>query len=255
MKKSSARPKKKTVHKKTPAVGGVRWIFALVAGILSFSTFFVLSQAKTPFCANSISCISNLSATVENKAVGIFGGRVITPPKIDLAMDALHTNILGETTAPGEKHIYVDLKNQALYAFQGQALVLKTLISSGKWFPTPPGEYHIWVKLRSTRMSGGQGNDAYDLPNVPYVMFFYNSDVSKARGFSLHGAYWHNNFGHAMSHGCVNMRTIDAQAIYDWADPPTEGTTTYAKPDNQGTAVSICSEVKSQEGSSPLCIQ
>nr|MDA8088057.1 peptidoglycan DD-metalloendopeptidase family protein [Nitrospiraceae bacterium] len=29
--------------------------------------------------------------------------------------------------------------------------------------------------------------------------------------------YWHNNFGHPMSHGCVNMKTPDAKWLFDWA--------------------------------------
>jgi lipoprotein-anchoring transpeptidase ErfK/SrfK len=41
-------------------------------------------------------------------------------------------------------------------------------------------------------------------------MFFYS-------GYSMHGCYWHNNFGQPMSHGCVNMRMSDAQWLYNWA--------------------------------------
>jgi len=41
-------------------------------------------------------------------------------------------------------------------------------------------------------------------------MYFYE-------GYSLHGTYWHHNFGHPMSHGCVNMRTSDAAWLYNWA--------------------------------------
>ena len=74
-------------------------------------------------------------------------------------------------------------------------------------------------------MAGGSGADAYDLPNVPYVMYFYQD-------YGLHGAYWHNNFGHPMSHGCVNERIVDAKALYEWADGPSG--------DQPGTAVSVC---------------
>ncbi len=88
-------------------------------------------------------------------------------------------------------------------------------------------------------MTGGEGEEYYDLPNVPYVMFFYNDDVDKSEGFSLHGAYWHNNFGHPMSHGCVNMRIVDAKALYDWVDPPTTGLTTYADMLHPGTKITI----------------
>ena len=177
---------------------------------------------KQSFCANSISCIKNLNVNVENGESGIFNGQKITPPQIDLASETKNskTQVLGDEAASGEKHIYIDLTNQTLYAYQGNTLFMKTLVSTGKWHPTPTGEFNVWIKLRATRMTGGTGADFYDLPNVPYVMFFGGSGIPASAGFSLHGAYWHNNFGHPMSHGCVNMRPIDAEKLYNWADGP-----------------------------------
>jgi len=55
-------------------------------------------------------------------------------------------------------------------------------------------------------------------------MFFSGPGVSAGAGFSLHGTYWHNNFGHPMSHGCVNMRTVDAQKLYGWVGDNDPGT-------------------------------
>lgn len=216
--------------------------------------FFFFARAQV-FCANSLSCIHNLNAEIDNNSIGFVDGHAVTPPKIDLADTSENSPVLGVTSTTGEKHIYVDLAKQTLYAFQGSTLFMDTLVSTGKWHPTPPGDYRIWIKIRSTRMSGGSGNDAYDLPNVPFVMFFANSQVSEAQGFSLHGAYWHDNFGHEMSHGCVNMRPVDAETIYNWADPPTTGSTTHATAQNPGTAVSICTQVQIQAGSAPLCIE
>ncbi|MDE2026797.1 MAG: L,D-transpeptidase, partial [Patescibacteria group bacterium] len=89
------------------------------------------------------------------------------------------------------------------------------------------GNFHVWEKLVATRMTGGEGADAYDLPNVPWVMYFYHD-------FGLHGAYWHDNFGHTMSHGCVNMRQVDAKALFSWVDGP-DGS-------KLGTPVSICNQ-------------
>ncbi len=88
-------------------------------------------------------------------------------------------------------------------------------------------------------MTGGEGADYYDLPNVPFVMFFGNDQVPDGAGFSLHGAYWHDNFGHPMSHGCVNMRQIDAETLYNWVDPTTDGLVTLATDANSGTKVTI----------------
>lgn len=243
-----------------------RWLLPFGSGFAIVFAAFFLTRAQLPsqfssqilpqnFCANSISCIHNLTASFENNAVGFFNGQIVTPPKIDLAMNANNSHVLGDTAPAGEKHIYVDLTNQILYAFQGNNLVMNTLISSGKWFPTPPGDYHIWEKIISTRMSGGSGADAYDLPGVPFVMFFSNDKVPASAGFSLHGAYWHDNFGHPMSHGCVNMREVDAEQLYNWADPQTMGSSTQATAENPGTTVSICSQVQTNNGAPPSCIE
>lgn len=53
-----------------------------------------------------------------------------------------------------------------------------------------------------------RGRD-YDLPGVPNVLYF-------ARGYALHGAYWHNSFGTPVSHSCVNLPLDQAQWLFDW---------------------------------------
>ena len=228
-----SRPRKK-------GTSSLRFLFIAVS---TFALVFLLSpllpKPQIP-CANTISCEESLSLKVENDASGIFQNQEVAPPKISLSDDRLLAdNVLGTSSSKGEKHIYVDLTKQMLYAYEGKDLFMQTPISSGKWGRTPTGEFDIWIKLRATRMSGGSGADYYDLPNVPYVMFFANSEVDRGRGFSLHGTYWHNNFGHAMSHGCVNMRIVDAQKLYNWASPETTGHTTYSDSENKGTKVTI----------------
>ncbi|MBI5619492.1 L,D-transpeptidase, partial [Candidatus Gottesmanbacteria bacterium] len=75
----------------------------------------------------------------------------------------------------------------------------------------------------------------YYLPDVPYVMYFY-------LGYAIHGTYWHNNFGHPMSHGCVNMRIEDAKTLFEWSSPQvtdTKAWSTNATSENAGTKVVI----------------
>ncbi|MCS7251567.1 MAG: L,D-transpeptidase [Anaerolineae bacterium] len=104
--------------------------------------------------------------------------------------------------------ILVDLSDQELRAYEGKTLVLQTKVSTGRpRTPTVIGTFRIYMKLRAQTMTGPD----YRLPNVPYVMYFY-------RGYALHGTYWHNNFGHPMSHGCVNLPTPIAEQLYHWAD-------------------------------------
>ncbi len=214
-------------------------IFVFVGLVFALSIFKFFYSSNNNFCANSISCIKNLSADIENNSTGTFEGQKVTPPTIDLVADASRPKVLGDSTATGVKHIYVDLTHQTLYAYQGNTLYMQAFISSGKWHATPTGDFKIWIKLRATRMTGGEGADFYDLPNVPFTMFFAGANAPAGAGFSLHGAYWHDNFGHAMSHGCVNMRTIDAQKLFDWADPVTTGPTTTTDATHEGTAITI----------------
>jgi lipoprotein-anchoring transpeptidase ErfK/SrfK len=103
--------------------------------------------------------------------------------------------------------IDVNLSQQMLYAYEGDTVVASFLVSTGvPAFPTVTGQYHIYIKLISTLMAG----DGYYLPGVPYTMYFY-------KGYGIHGTYWHHNFGHPMSHGCVNMYTPDAEWMFYWA--------------------------------------
>ena len=110
-------------------------------------------------------------------------------------------------TAQAGKWIDVNLSEQRLTAFEGQNAVLSVLISGGtSAYPTVVGKFSVNRKVRSQTMSG----PGYHLPNVPWVMYFYQA-------YAVHGTYWHNNFGHPMSHGCVNMTIADAAWLYTWA--------------------------------------
>jgi hypothetical protein len=233
-KKFHPKQKKKLLHYLFPFLGSI-----FIAGLVITLLIVFVLQKKQLVCANSISCVKNLNIAVENGATGIFLNQTVQPPPITLSLADTKPVVLGDSTTTGEKHIYVDLNNQMLSAYQGDTLFMQTPVSTGKWNRTPTGDFRIWVKLRATRMSGGSGADYYNLPNVPYTMFFSNSTVPASAGFSLHGAYWHNNFGHPMSHGCVNMRIIDAEKLYNWADPATTGYTTHATTSNPGTLVTI----------------
>ncbi len=224
--------------------GEFKWSFllTLLVAVLALGFFIIKFSIERPVCANTKSCKESLSLVVENGTVGVFNGREILPPKIDLAKVESKKRVLGEMTLTGEKHIYVDLATQTLKAYQGDTLYMETKVSTGKWGKTPTGEFTIWEKLKATKMSGGSGADYYYLPNVPFVMFFEGSGVSAGRGFGLHGTYWHNNFGHPMSHGCVNLRTVDAEKLYYWVSPEATGNITRSTSDNPGTKITIYGE-------------
>src|SRR5436853_811889 len=55
------------------------------------------------------------------------------------------------------------------------------------------------------------------------IVFFFSSRRRHTRCLSdwssnvCSSDLWHNNFGHPMSHGCVNLRTPEAEWLYMWA--------------------------------------
>lgn len=192
-------------------------------------------------CANSISCIKNLSGESEATALqGVFLGNIVDVPTSESNTALAQSDqVLGESTS--NKKILVDLTNQRLYAKEGDTTVYEFPVSTGKWGRTPTGTFKIWIKLRYTRMTGGrkEWGTYYNLPNVPYTMYFYNDEIPKHRGYGIHGAYWHNNFGRPMSHGCINVSPDNAGLLYAWANPPSLQNTTYASDENPGTIVEI----------------
>ena len=238
--------KQKKKHKDTSLRTALIYFFSFVF-VLGLT---VILNIKFHTCANSISCINDLSGKKTAENTGVFMGKKVTAPPLpeesEMAIDNAR-NVLGNATGD-VKHIYVSLNAQRLYAYQGANLVYNFPISSGKWHPTPTGDFRIWIWLRYTRMTGGDPSKGtfYDLPNVPFTMYFSNDVVPKTNGYSLHGAYWHNNFGHPMSHGCVNLPVEDAEQLYYWTNP-SAGLLSYPTNDNPGTLITIYGDPPANE--------
>ncbi len=109
-----------------------------------------------------------------------------------------------------QKEIRVDLARQHLtYTFGGKVFGDFPISSGVRSMPTPKGEFTIMAKV-PVKHYGGPG---YDLPNTKWNLMF----TKRAYGYYIHGAYWHNNFGHPMSHGCVNVSYANMESLYWWA--------------------------------------
>ena len=204
-----------------------------------------ISGDTTLSCCKAEEIASSNGDFDEEANLAIFNSEIINYPKTSLAHQYAQSlaqkdtnqNVLGTTNESGEERwIEVSLDEQKLRAWEGNRLVMEFPISSGKWAPTPKGTFEIWYKTRSQSMVGGSKElgTYYNLPNVPSNMFFY-------KGYAIHGAYWHNNFGQPMSHGCVNEPLANASQIFDWAGPyvPPDANTIRATPENPGTRVLV----------------
>lgn len=189
-------------------------------------------------------CVTmNYSGTLEEgENLALWQGQEIyLPDRLLVAGSDTDDSVLGIAN-PNERYIEVDLSEQKLRAWDGNELFLESLVSTGlPWWPTPTGEFRIWVKLRAAHMEGGEGRYYYNLPNVPYVMYFENEEIPGWRGYGLHGAYWHDDFGTQRSHGCVNLPLDVAEKLYFWTTPSLSSgkSSVFSSPQNMGTRIII----------------
>ena len=144
--------------------------------------------------------------------------------------------------AATERWIDVDLVQQTLVAYEGTKPVFASIVSTGKGppksdFATPVGVHRIWVKIFTTKMDNLEKEDVekhYALEDVPWVQFF-------DKAVALHGAFWHHDFGHIHSHGCVNLAPLDARWLYAFTSPhlPIGWSAVYPTKSELGTVVRV----------------
>jgi len=109
------------------------------------------------------------------------------------------------------RFIYVNLAEQTLTVYDNCKLVFATLVSSGQNSWTFEGRFAILYKVEYSSITPPpESTSEYYIEAVPYFMTY-------AGNFGFHAAYWHDNFGIAASHGCINLAPADARWLYDWA--------------------------------------
>jgi lipoprotein-anchoring transpeptidase ErfK/SrfK len=134
-----------------------------------------------------------------------------------------------------DRRLFVYLDSQRVEAVENGEVVRTFKVSTGKSkTPTVTGSFYIYDRYRykTMRSDVGRGQRGfYEVEDVPYTQFFHKDNA-------FHGAFWHNNFGHPASHGCVNMATKDqnkrwpnvsedAGWLYRWAALGLPVTVTY----------------------------
>ena len=115
------------------------------------------------------------------------------------------------------KEIKVDLTAQTLAYYFNNIELGKFLISSGiSSMPTPKGEFSILDKVPSKNY-GGTGFNFY-YPDTKWNLHF----TTGRWRYYIHGAYWHNNFGRPMSHGCINVPYSEMERLYGFTQVGTK---------------------------------
>lgn len=119
-----------------------------------------------------------------------------------------------EAAETNERWLDIDLSEQTLVAYVGDTPVFATMISTGRpGHSTPTGVFRLSRKVAERTMNSmADSDDSYSVAKVPWTAYFET-------GYALHAAYWHDNFGHRKSHGCVNLSPLDARSLYAWTAP------------------------------------
>lgn len=118
-----------------------------------------------------------------------------------------------------EKKIVVRLDQQLVTAYEAGTPVFSAWVSTGGrlrsgTYTTPQGNFTTYYKRPSRHMAAGDiASSGFDLPGVPWVQYITKS------GISFHGTFWHNDYGHPRSHGCINLTCAAAKWLYLWSMP------------------------------------
>ena len=119
-------------------------------------------------------------------------------------------------TYAGSKYILVDISEQHMYVYEGDALIYSFIASTGMGNSTRAGSFSVLNKIPNAYgatwniwmpnwlgiyWSGSLQNGIHALPILP-------------NGAIL----WAGFLGTPISYGCVVLDTYDAQVLYNWAD-------------------------------------
>jgi lipoprotein-anchoring transpeptidase ErfK/SrfK len=116
----------------------------------------------------------------------------------------------------GSKYILVDISEQHMYVYEGDALIYSFVASTGMNNATRVGTFAVQSKIPNAYgatwniwmpswlgiyWSAGLENGIHALPILP-------------NGATL----WEGFLGRPVSYGCVVLGTYEAQVLYDWAE-------------------------------------
>ncbi|HEY3500408.1 MAG TPA: L,D-transpeptidase [Polyangiaceae bacterium] len=136
-----------------------------------------------------------------------------------MAKDAVVPQPMAEPADPTTVEVSID--GGWLLAYEGKRPVYATLISPGRGgtpvpnrptletASTPVGSFSITLKIVTATM---EAPTEFVHSDVPWVQNFTGP-------YSLHTAYWHDDWGDAASAGCVNLSPADARWLFEFSEP------------------------------------
>jgi lipoprotein-anchoring transpeptidase ErfK/SrfK len=231
--------------KKTPPDGPSSLVPSIVlgAGLLLFCGALILALFFFSSSPASAALFAPLTPTEENPWAFVDVPKptytsipILTPIPTSIPATAteapgvIDMQVLADTAAPayaaqpvqnpvgysGGKYILVDISEQHMYVYQGEALLYSFVASTGINNATRAGTFAVQSKIPNAYgstwniwmpnwlgiyWSGGLENGIHALPILP-------------SGATL----WEGYLGRPVSYGCVVLGTYESSLLYDWAE-------------------------------------
>jgi lipoprotein-anchoring transpeptidase ErfK/SrfK len=116
----------------------------------------------------------------------------------------------------GNKYILVDISEQHMYVYEGDALIYSFVASTGMHNGTRVGNFSVLDKIPNAYGS------TWDLWMPNWLGIYWSGSLENgihalpilSNGVTL----WSGYLGVPISYGCVVLGTYEAQLLYDWAE-------------------------------------
>lgn len=214
------------------------WLIPLLMGIgLAFFLFLA------PASASALPGLAQPTATQENlwgysdiqkptyTATSIVMPTETPPPSATSTPGTMAMEIVEDTPVPtagavqqpvsvpsygGSKYILVDISQQHMYVYEGDALVWTFVASTGMGNSTRIGSFQVQSKIPNAYGS------TWNIWMPSWLGIYWSHGLENgihALPILSNGAtLWAGFLGRPVSYGCVVLSTYDAQVLYDWAE-------------------------------------
>lgn len=116
----------------------------------------------------------------------------------------------------GNKYILVDISEQHMYVYEGDALVYSFVSSTGMNNATRSGMFSVLDKIPNAY------GDTWDLWMPNWLGIYYAGSLENGIHalpiLSNGGQLWAGYLGIPISYGCVVLGVYESQLLYDWAE-------------------------------------
>ncbi len=193
-------------------------VFGALAWTANLSPVMGLSMPPTPTYAQSFGLAQIAKPTYTPLPT-------MTPTATESPTQMIQVEIIENTPMPDApsipgygngKYILVDISEQHMYVYEGEALVYSFVASTGMNNGTRVGSFSVLEKIPNAYGA------TWDLWMPNWLGIYWSGSLQNGIHalpiLSNGSTLWSGYLGVPVSYGCVVLDTYESQILYDWAD-------------------------------------